>query len=140
MGPTGQLTPPVSRSRAGEGADRGNLAVGEVAGDEVRTRRLPATARTQRGDYRGERKSGARAEAAMAEAVARLAGARPEQAMAEVTDGRTSSSERRRSWCARVEWKCDGGKVGLTGAAAASSPAGEKTANSAAYLAEVRVQ
>jgi hypothetical protein len=38
MGPTGQLTPPVSRSRAEEGADRGKLAVGEVAGDEVSTR------------------------------------------------------------------------------------------------------
>jgi hypothetical protein len=48
--------------------------------------------------------------AAMAEAVAWLVGAKPEQAMARATERRTSSSEWRRSWCARGGEECDGEK------------------------------
>jgi hypothetical protein len=76
----------------------------------------------------------------MAEAVARLVDARPVQAMARAMERRTSSSERRRSWCARGGEECDGGKGLPTRAAMAGSPTGRKMADSAAYLAEVSLK
>ena len=44
--PEGQLTPPVSQTRAGLAVDRRDLAVGEVAGDEVTTIVTTVTRRT----------------------------------------------------------------------------------------------
>jgi hypothetical protein len=76
----------------------------------------------------------------MAEVVAQLIGARPMQAMIRATERRTSSSERRRSWCARGGEECDGRKGFPTGAAMAGSPAGREMADSDAYLAEVSLK
>jgi len=66
MGPAGQLTPPVSQTRAELAVDRQDLAVGGVAGDEVPTNATTVPRRARQCHWHDQRCTEATSPACMA--------------------------------------------------------------------------